>query len=184
MTLLSRARWAFTGDTRLTTARSSCQCREVGRTKVVGVAQADPQRSVMLGCLTSATPSTKADVGACFSPLQSRVRGCERRPPRCHALQGSPPRPRCTPSGHVVVRAHGFRSRRGSQGSMILVHPNGARGEREQAIDEQGCSPADEHPRPGKQTTWYLWAARVTTPVPGQMTCCHGSCELIPGGRN
>ena len=48
---------------------------------------------------------------------------------------------------------------------MTLVHPTAARGEREQAIDEQGCSPADEHPRPGRQTTWYLWAARVTTPV-------------------
>jgi len=42
---------------------------------------------------------------------------------------------------------------------MIPVGGHGGDQEPEQAIDEQGGSPADEHPRPGKQTAWHLWAA-------------------------
>ena len=40
-----------------------------------------------------------------FPPYRQTC-GCERRPPRSRAGQGSPTHPCRTPSGHVVVRAH------------------------------------------------------------------------------
>ena len=66
---------------------------------------ADSARSVSPGGPAPATPSAGADTGTCSLHYRQTC-GCERRPPRSHAGQGSPTHPRRTPSGHVVVRAH------------------------------------------------------------------------------
>ena len=66
---------------------------------------ADSPRSVSPGGPAPATRSARADTGTCSLHYRQTC-GCERRPPRSHAGQGSPTHPCRTPSGHVVVRAH------------------------------------------------------------------------------
>jgi hypothetical protein len=146
---------------------------------------ADSPRSVSPGGPAPATPSAGADTGTCSIHYRQTC-GCERRPPRSHAGQGSPTHPCRTPSGHVVVRAHRAAARplpsdpsSSSSGRMVEMAGSHARNSpRKSRQVRNGCLPYIT----GGRVSGLAWRSRAAEwSCPGCIGRAAAAARIGPG---